>query len=1123
LPKIDELIDIWAGKGSQSGGSIDEQIDRWAGLPPTKRFQVRPGYKPTTEPLTIKSFLPRLATAEAATTGIAPIKKGAEKAGIYPQPATIGQGPSGVLDIVKAGGAGLAQGLALGYLPEDPTMQEFRGGAPTAFGVGRFLGEVAPLLTGAGIVRAGTKALPGLAGKLLAKRVPSTSATGAVFGAAKKPEEGQSRMINALTDAVAFGAFDTVLAGLGKFVAKPVLNRIREATLKGKMVEATKILQEAGVQPGQIESMPSGLQTTPDVAGGIIKNPTVGELLSSLKQRDNAVIATVKQKIEATIPRNPSQFAERTKILNTFDQALQGDAKARTASKNYIAQTYPGLGKQFSESVIPGQPFSPELAPKEPILIQPGKVASTKATSQSQGFGQSNILFTSDRKTAALKRLQEKGGRLTAGVDPSIFKDWAEIGGYYLEGGVRDFGQWSAKMVGELGEKVKPHLQKIYNDLNTTLKPIAEKAALPEGVDTSINPKRFAVSQEAKIKIDQAVNVLKPELEKVKGRTLSHDEVIEAAKASGILQRSISREKTLELEAAINRTGQAIAAGAEGKGMGTDFLRNLQTLSSYATYAGRLLESQKASALPIEAGAKVAMAKKLLNLGIDIDRIAEAAKRVDFSNAKQAALFYRKFIPATFSEKLNEFRYINLLSSPLTHIVNAFSNLLQVGILRPSVRLVSGGIDNVASVMGKEERGYYVSQVPAYYRGAFNSIGDAVSKSLKAMRGQMTIERPDIVTGHIPTYSKFTKWGYAIPRAMEAMDIFFRTMAEGGEKEALALGFKKAGKAITEADILQIEAQAKEVAAKTVFREPLDPTNKTGQGTILKWIDYTTQQVQHLRSVPGVKWVIPFLQTPMSILKQGIEYSPLGITTLAGSKQKTEQLAKSLIGSTVFAGAGWLALTGKTTWAVPTDPKEKELFYAAGMRPFAVKIGGKWISYTRLGPIAYPLAMAAAVGYYAKENPKAATDTAMEKAGKVLTAMAEFFSQQSYVQSIGDIVDLTKGTAGALPQILTGFASQVIPLSSLQRWVSHIIDPVYRKAEKGMSVEAIVENLKKGMPFLSKSVEPYLTPSGEKARRALPVLNAFSPIAISPEKAGAAEDYRYRLQQKRERLLQAQE
>ncbi len=101
-----------------------------------------------------------------------------------------------------------------------------------------------------------------------------------------------------------------------------------------------------------------------------------------------------------------------------------------------------------------------------------------------------------------------------------------------------------------------------------------------------------------------------------------------------------------------------------------------------------------------------------------------------------------------------------------------------------------------------------------------------------------------------------------------------------------------------------------------------------------------------------------------------IEYSPLGGATIKGSKDKTEQLAKTLIGTIVTALAAYIISKTESTWEMPIGSKEKELFISSGRIPFAIKLGGTWYSYNRLGPIGFPIAIAAASKWYFSENPK---------------------------------------------------------------------------------------------------------------------------------------------------------
>lgn len=69
------------------------------------------------------------------------------------------------------------------------------------------------------------------------------------------------------------------------------------------------------------------------------------------------------------------------------------------------------------------------------------------------------------RADAARIRLKERLGRTSAGLDPTLLADLADIGASHLGHAALDFTEWSAKMASELGEaleKFKPHAQEIY-------------------------------------------------------------------------------------------------------------------------------------------------------------------------------------------------------------------------------------------------------------------------------------------------------------------------------------------------------------------------------------------------------------------------------------------------------------------------------------------------------------------------------------------------------------------------------------------------------------------------------------------------------------------------------------
>jgi len=170
-------------------------------------------------------------------------------------------------------------------------------------------------------------------------------------------------------------------------------------------------------------------------------------------------------------------------------------------------------------------------------------------------------------------------------------------------------------------------------------------------------------------------------------------------------------------------------------------------------------------------------------LGLMLMKLLKKRKAFDFNNLKEVTKFYRQFVKPKLGEVIDEYRYINLLSSPRTHIVNAFSNLLQATLLKPATKLASGAIDFIGSSLSKNERKVYMSEVPAYYKGFLNSIGEATQKFYQSISGNAVITRPDI--RQIPTGVKILAPFQLIPRLLEASDIFFRTLIAGGERESL--------------------------------------------------------------------------------------------------------------------------------------------------------------------------------------------------------------------------------------------------------------------------------------------------------------------------------------------------
>lgn len=592
---------------------------------------------------------------------------------------------------------------------------------------------------------------------------------------------------------------------------------------------------------------------------------------------------------------------------------------------------------------------------------------------------------------------------------------------------------------------------------------------------TILNFDRVKTSDDAINAINEAANQEFDEIREFVGEKISNDEIIARAQEIGAMPKGFNRDKQLEFFAEVfNARKQLIKIAETGK-VTKDLIESLKKVKSLSSFAGRLLQSHKieADSITPQAMQMNEILNEISDMGVDLDELLKAAEGVDFNNQKEVTIFYRKFVKPKMSDILDEYRYSNMLSSIGTHIINFNSNLIQGLISNPATNLLSG------------------KNVPAYFKGMYKALPEAINEAKRAFSGERILERPDLK--RLRTNSPLVKWMYPITDALEASDVFFRTMIENAEI-AQAVGNRSD---VSNKELKQIRRMAEEKAKKVIFRESLDPENKAGQGYLLSAIDKLTISVLKARDVKLVGWFVPFIQTPMSMFKWGIEYSPFGVLTIPGSINKREQLAKTMIGSIVFASAGMYALSGLTTWAAPTGEKDKEEFYGSGRLPYSIKLNNKWVSFSKIGPLALPFALAASLKWHFDENPKRISQTGYERLFKSLAGMMQFWSEQSFLTGIGDLQKAVRGDTSALKSSVTNFVRQVVPLTGLQNWVTTIIDPVFRRPDGEFSVKTLTQNIMKGIPFLSEYVPAIKDKTGAEQLRDYPILNAFAAYKFS--------------------------
>ncbi len=165
----------------------------------------------------------------------------------------------------------------------------------------------------------------------------------------------------------------------------------------------------------------------------------------------------VEENIVKSVDKNITNIKEHNSTRDAaFDEAV-----------NAVQEQ---IGIKVDRSKIPYSIDAKSLdVPDVPLLTKgaskPNAIKDPKEFSKATGFGADNKIFTKKKRDAANENMTKNLNNLNIGINPADFKNLVNIGGFYVEGGLRDFGKWSRKMVDELGKYVRPHLKRIWKEL----------------------------------------------------------------------------------------------------------------------------------------------------------------------------------------------------------------------------------------------------------------------------------------------------------------------------------------------------------------------------------------------------------------------------------------------------------------------------------------------------------------------------------------------------------------------------------------------------------------------------------------------------------------------------------
>jgi len=348
-------------------------------------------------------------------------------------------------------------------------------------------------------------------------------------------------------------------------------------------------------------------------------------------------------------------------------------------------------------------------------------------------------------------------------------------------------------------------------------------------------------------------------------------------------------------------------------------------------------------------------------------------------------------LPLTFLEKINLFRYGNMLSGPLTHLRNLIGNTVQLINRNFFVLPTEAVIEYLKNPFNPALREIYFSDLPKIWKETLGSLGLAFETAVRVFqKGEVSERMFDFLKGSedaFETMVNFSRYNNVpltlkpasyISKTLESADKFFTTLIAQGEKFRLMQQAERSGQKITKSLLRQIEEQAQEVAAEYFFRRNLgvgtEKLNYFAQA--LDWVGESilNKRNEALRSKNpvakamglGLSMLVPFIRTPVDIGIVMLEHSPLGFVRPIDS-YTSEKLAQAVAGS-IFSGVGaWCAFNDRTTWIAPKNEKEKAIFYE-NRKPFSININGADVPLLYFGPYGVALAVPAALKWALAER-----------------------------------------------------------------------------------------------------------------------------------------------------------
>ena len=580
-----------------------------------------------------------------------------------------------------------------------------------------------------------------------------------------------------------------------------------------------------------------------------------------------------------------------------------------------------------------------------------------------------------------------------------------------------------------------PHLNKMPQSQRVGLHEILEAHGGFEGQRRGVQPhaRSEVLSQQIAVDLKQVLG---------KGKTLNTEEMRAYGNAVATLGDKI---ETLVQKS--KATGLTPLEMVQLDHLRTQHLVVFTSLSGASTEAGRALQAlgQQKRILDLQSPAQAMKAAGNLKLSTD-DFIKGWLKHAGDPVAQYR--FTRDSQKLTWGDTIKSYMYANMLSGVATHERNIAGNFWQMMI-------------NPAADLFTLKPGKAAKQVV----GMATSLGKAKDEAIFALKEGFSRNTAHADMEHVHGQLKGGgKNPFNWPgRALESMDVFFKTLTEGAE---LARGTSP--------------EEAVLIAKRTMFQGEPGKIAK-GVTSLRNNIDEFTQDYSGGLISAGTM-VLPFVRIAANMAKAGAEFGPAGflISRKLVGRERELVRQRAMLGTMVGGAAGALAYQGWLSGNGPSDPADRMELEKTGWKPRSIRMpNGSWVSYENWGPAGL-LFSTVANGFEAQGEGKLKGTQFHDQALDTVMRIAADQTQRSFFQGFSDILEaITPGNerSAKARQFWSRTASGFVPFSGALRTAVQVTDDTIRKPETWG--EGVAMNI----PGMADKVAPRLTVYGEDAKR----------------------------------------